>query len=107
VPHVVLIALIVFGLALVGGLGLAVVKGFEAWRTFRRFRRTVLSRLEDVAAQVAKIEARTAKAAGTASRLNESRERLQRSLALARVFAGGASEGWLLVARVRGAVPRK
>jgi len=103
----VLIALIIFGVAVAAGLAAATVRGLQAWRDYRAFRRTVLKRLGELNAALAKVERRSGKATVGAARLNHARERLQRTLELAAVVTGAAGEPWSLIRLVRGAVPRK
>src|SRR5579864_9504291 len=107
VPHAVLIALILFGLAVGAGLAAATVSGLRAWRDFRAFRRTVLGRLGRLGDDLAALERRSATAGDTAQRLDLARRRLQRTLELAAVVTGATLESWSLVRRVRGAVPHK
>jgi hypothetical protein len=107
VHHAVLIGLIVFVASTGVGLGFAVVRGLEAWRTLRSFQRTTLRRLGQLEAEIAKIEKRGAKAAETAARLDVSVRRLQESLATASVIARAAGDVWSLVGGVRGVVPTK
>jgi hypothetical protein len=107
VHHVVLIGLVVFGVCLGAGLAFAVVRGLEAWRTFRSFRRATLRRLGELEAEIAKIEKRGAQAAATAGRLDVSVGQLQESLATASIIARAAGDAWALVGSVRGVVPTK
>ena len=106
-PHAVLIALIVFGIAVAAGVAAATVRGLQAWRDVRAFRRTVLGRLDELSAELAKLERRSTKAADTAAQLDQARRSLQRTLELATVVTGAAVESWSLLGRVRGTVPRK
>jgi hypothetical protein len=107
VQHAVLIALIIFGVAVAAGLAAATVRGLLAWRDFRAFRRTVLKRLGELNAALAKVERRSGKGAESAARLDQARERLQRTLAIAAVVTGATDESWSLLRLVRGVVPRK
>jgi hypothetical protein len=107
VSHLVLLGLIVFCAVVGVGLAAAVVRGLQAWRTFRRFRRTVFKRLGEIEAELAKVEQRSAKAAESAVRLNAARARLQESLATAAVITAAAGEASSLFGRARGIIPRK
>lgn len=107
VSPVVLLPLIVFGVAVTVGLVAAAVRGFAAWRAFRRFRRTIESRLAEVAAALTVLERRVAEAAETAARLNEARVRLQGAIAIARMLTGGIGEAWALAGLLRSVMPRK
>jgi hypothetical protein len=107
VQHAVLIALIVFGVAVGGGLAVAAVRGLQAWRDFRAFRATVLNRLDALNANLARVERRSAKVADRAARLGQARERLQRTLELAAIVGAATGESRSLLRVVRGVVPRK
>jgi hypothetical protein len=105
--HLVLISVLVFAAAVLAGLAAAVVKGLEAWRAYRRFRRRTAAKLAETAALISRIEARAGSAAESAARLDRARTSLQESLATFAVVTGGAREAWSLVGRMRGVVPRK
>ena len=105
--NAVLIALIVFAVAVGAGLAAATVRGLQVWRDFRAFRRTVLKRLDRLNAELAKLERRSAKAAGNSAALVRARARLQQTLEIASLVRGAAAESWSLFRLVRGVVPRK
>jgi hypothetical protein len=107
VHHVVLIALLVFAVAVAAGLVAATVQGLAAWRAFRRFRRTTGSRLAETVTAIGRLEARAASAGESLARLDRARKTLQKSLALLSVMTGGTREAWSLVGLVRGFMPRK
>lgn len=104
---VVLLALIVFAVALVTGLVAAALQGLAVWRAFRRVQRTVLGRLGEIADDLGRLEQRSAEAAETAARLDRARARLQASLSTAAILGSAAGEAWSVVGRIRGLVPRK
>lgn len=105
--HLVLISLIVFVVAVVGGIAAVVVQGLKLWRVFRSSRRTATRRLRDLSTELHRLERRSARAAENAGRLDEARMRLQQSLSTAAVLAGAASDALSLAGRIRGVVPRK
>ena len=104
---VVLLALIVFAVAILGGLALAAVRGWGAWRAFRVFRRVTMPALATTAGKLAAIEARTAAATAQAARLEQARARLEESVATATVLAGAAGEIWSFLRGIRSVVPDK
>jgi hypothetical protein len=104
---VVLLALVVFAVATLGGLTLAAVRGWGAWRAFRVFRRVTMPALATTAAKLAGIEARTAAASAQAARLEQARSRLEESVATASVLAGAAGEILSFLRVIRSVVPEK
>jgi hypothetical protein len=90
-----------------GGLGLAAVRGLAAWRSFRRFRRRFRDAMSGLPHRIETTERRLALAGETAARLDRARAELERSLATARVLADAASEAKDLVDRLPGFVPRR
>jgi hypothetical protein len=104
---VVLLALIVFAVATLGGLTLAAVRGWSAWRAFRVFRRVTMPALAVIAGKLAGIEGRTAAASAQAVRLEQARARLEESVATASVLAGAAGEIWSVLRAIRSVVPEK
>jgi hypothetical protein len=107
VSTVVLIALIVFALAAVGGLLVAGLQGLSAWRAFRSFKRSTDVLTAETTARLAGVEIRTAVAARRAAELEGSWGRLQGSLASAGVLSAAASEVVSAYRRVRGVMPSK
>jgi hypothetical protein len=105
--HAVLIALIVFVAALIGGLALVGVRGLAAWRAFRSFKRSTDVLVGETTARLAGIELRTAAMAERAAELDRARARLQESLATAAVLFGGAGEVVTALRLVRGFMPSK
>ena len=105
--HVVLLALIVFAVAVVGGFALASVRGFAAWRAFRGFRRVSEPALTDTATRIAGIEVRTAAATVEVERLERARAQLSESLATLSVLSQAAGEAWKVVQRARTVMPHK
>ena len=101
----VFVAVAVFALALLAGLGAVCVRALALWRSVRRLRRSLGSELEQTSRSLAGTEARLAAVGAHAKRLEESRERLSATLADARVLLAAAQEAWALVARVRALVP--
>ena len=101
------ISLLVFGIALAGGLVLAVTQALAAWRAFRSFRRTVIEGLAETSRRLAEAEKRVAGASARVAELDHARVRLQRALRVAAVLTGASSESWTLVDRALGIVPRK
>lgn len=103
----VLIALIVFAVALVGGLLLAGLQGLGAWRAFRSFKRSTDVLTAETTARLAGVELRTAAAARRAAELERARARLQATLAKAAVLSTAAGEIAAAYRRVRGFIPSK
>jgi hypothetical protein len=103
----VLIALIVFAVAGVGGLLLAALQGLAAWRAFRSFKRSTDVLAAETTARLAGVELRTAAAAERAAELDRARGRLQGSLASAAVLGTAAGEVAAAYRRVRGFMPSK
>jgi hypothetical protein len=83
------------------------VRGFEAWRSFRRLRRRLRDGLAGMTQRFAVTEQRLAHAGETAQRLDRARTELEQSLATARVLADAAGEAKDLVDRLRGFAPRR
>ncbi len=106
-PHALLIALIVFAVAVAVGLVAATVRGLQLWRDFRAFRRTVLRRLDKLNGELAMVERRSAKAAGSTVALERAHARLRQTLEIASLVRGAAAESWSLFRLVRDVVPRK
>ena len=104
--HLVLISLIVFAIAVAGGIGAVAVQGLALWRAFRRSQRMVTRRLAEVTTELHRLERRSGQAAETAARLDEARARLQASLSTAAILTGAANEALGLAGRIRGVVPR-
>jgi hypothetical protein len=107
VHHLVLISLIVFALATVGGLAFAGIGGLGAWRAFRSFRRSTNALVAETTARLAGIEIRTAAASERAAELERARARLQVTLARASVLSEAAGEVLAAFRRVRGLIPSK
>jgi predicted RNase H-like nuclease len=105
--HVVLLALIVFIVAVASGLAFASVRGFAAWRAFRGFQRVSEPALTDTATKIAGIEVRTAAATVQVERLERARAQLTESLATLSVISQAAEEAWKVVQRVRSVMPHK
>jgi hypothetical protein len=105
--RLVLIALIVFVVAAVGGLLVAGLQGFGAWRAFRSFKRSTDVLTAETTARLAGVELRTAAAAERAAELDRARGRLQGSLANAAVLSAAAGEVVSAYRRVRGFMPSK
>jgi len=100
------VGLIVFLVAIVGGIALAGVRGLGAWRTFRSFERSLDRAVADTTRLVDGIEPRVARATETAARLEEARTRLRESIATAAVLFAALGEARALVRRVSAFVPR-
>lgn len=105
--NVVLIALIVFGVSIVGGLAVAASKGLGAWRAFRRFKRTTEVAMLRVAEAIRQMEVRTAGVDERVARLERAQANLQETLRTAGVLAGAAGEVYASYRRVRGYLPGK
>jgi hypothetical protein len=104
---VLLIAWIVFGVSLVCGLVIAGLKGFDAWRAFRRFRRTTEAAMIRVSASIRQMEIRTAGVDEKVARLERAQASLQETLRNAGVLAGAAGEVYASYRRVRRYLPGK
>jgi hypothetical protein len=107
VSTVTLIAWIVFGVSIVGGLLVAGLKGFDAWRAFRRFKRTTEAAMLRVSASITQMEIRTAGVNERVARLERAQANLQETLRTARVLAGAAGEVYASYRRVRKYMPGK
>jgi hypothetical protein len=107
VTDAVRIALVVFAVAVIAGLALALVRGLAAWRALRRFRGTTERRLEETAVALARLEARSNAVTAKVMQIERAQASLQRSLATARVVSDAAGEAWSFVERARAAMPRK
>jgi hypothetical protein len=107
VSNVVLIALIVFGVSIVGGLAVAALKGWGAWRAFRRFKRTTEVAMLRVAEAIRQMEIRTAGVDERVARLERAQANLQETLRTAGVLAGAAGEVYASYRRVRRYMPGK
>lgn len=83
------------------------VRAFEAWRSFRRLRRTIGKGLLDTTRRLEAAEERLGRAGDVAQRLDRARAQLEDSLATAAVLVAAAGEARHLAARLRGVVPRK
>ncbi len=94
------IALVVFFVAVVAGLSVAGVRGLALWRTFKGFRRTVLAEMDDLNRRVAVLQRRADALPAKTGRLGEARVSLQQSVAEVRVIADGF---WEAAAKVRAA----
>ena len=103
----VLVSLIVFAVATVGGLAVAGFQGLAAWRAFRSFKRNTDVLAAETTARLGGIEIRTAAAAERAAELDRARARLQSSLASAAVVSQGAGEVIAAYRRWRGFMPSK
>jgi hypothetical protein len=86
------IALAVFVVAVVAGIAVAAVRGLALWRTFKRFRRTVLAGAEEMNRRVALLQRRADSLPAKAERLDEARASLEHSLAEVRVITGAFGE---------------
>jgi hypothetical protein len=104
---IVLIPLVVFGAAVLGGLAAAAWQGLAAWRAFRTLRIDVTDALLSTSRRLAQTERRLTGAAAKAAELDRARIRLQQSLSTAALLTAAASETWAIVDRARGVVPRK
>ena len=105
--QVVLWSLIVSVVAVAGGVALASVRGFAAWRAFRGFRRVSEPALADTATKIAGIEVRTAAATVQVERLERARAQLTQTLATASVLSQASGETWGVIQRVRSLMPHK
>jgi hypothetical protein len=105
VSTAVAVALIVFGVSIVGGGAYAAVKGLRAWRAFRRFRRTAETAMAHVTEVLAELERRTAAVDEHVARLERAKTQLQQTLAEARIVAGAAAEVYASYRRVRMFIP--
>ncbi len=105
--NVVLIALVVFGVSIVGGLVVAGLRGLGAWRAFRRFKRTTEVAMLRVAEAIRQMEIRTAGVNEHVARLERAQANLQQTLRTAGILAGTAGEVYASYRRVRGYLPGK
>jgi hypothetical protein len=101
------IALGVSGAFVVAALAFAAVRGLDAWRTFRRFRRRAVDGLGEVTRRIARVERRLETAGETALRLQRAQAELHDSLAAARVLSSAVAEVRATVSRVTSLVPSK
>ena len=99
--HAVGISLLVFVIAFLSGLTAAGVRGLTAWRALKSFKSTAADAMLETAVLIERLEARTARSADRAARLERAQAQLQRSLAEAAVVGEAASEVWDLVERAR------
>ncbi len=76
----------------VGGVGLAVVRGRRAWRRFKALTSAVRHGLDDVAARSGEIETHLTRAGESSERLSTALERLRRSRARLDVLLGAYRE---------------
>jgi hypothetical protein len=97
----------VFVLLVLGSAVFATVRGLEAWRTFRHFRRRVPDGLDDMTRRIARIESRLSNANASAARLARAQAELGESIATARVLSGAMAEVRTAVGRVTGFIPSK
>ena len=100
-------ALIVVGLAGSGALVLLVVRLLEAWRIFRRTRRTVFDGLEGFAARAEAVADKIAAADVHTAEVQESLGRLRLSLARLAVLRAAIDEADETLGRVIAVVPHK
>lgn len=99
-----------FGVLVVSvGAGAVVLglRAFDAWRAFRSLRRAVGRGLGDLNRRVNGVERRVSHLGENASRLNDTRVRLERSLSTAAVLAEAAGEARSSLRWIRAVVPRK
>jgi hypothetical protein len=87
-----LIALIVFAVAVIAGLVLAGIRGLDLRRAFKRFRKTVLAGMDDLNRRAAVLQRRADALPAKAQRLEDARASLEHSIAEARVIAGAFGE---------------
>jgi len=82
----------VFVVAAGAGAAFAALRGLEAWRALRSFRRALGESLAELTRRVAGAEARFARAGESAARLARARRRLEESLATAALLATAAGD---------------
>ena len=98
VSNVVLIALIVFGVSIVGGLAVGGAEGLGAWRAFRRFQRTTeRGRCSESPRRSARSRSAPRGVDERVARLERAQASLQETLRTAGVLAGAAGEAFALV----------
>jgi hypothetical protein len=102
VSNAVLIGLIVFLVAALLGLALALVRGLAAWRAYRGFRRTALVGMNDLNRRLTALQVRADALPRKGERLAEAREALEESIAEARVIADAFDEAAAALQAVRG-----
>ena len=92
-----------------GGAGTVILglRAFDAWRAFRSLRRTVGRGLGELTGRVNEVEGRLAHLGANASKLDDARRRLERSLSTAAVLADAAGEARAALGGIRALVPRK
>ena len=95
------IALVVFFVAVAAGIALAAVRGLALWRAFKGFRRTVLTGVDDLNRRVAALQRRADALPAKAERFEDARASLQHSVAEARVIADAFAEATAKVRAVR------
>jgi phage-related minor tail protein len=101
---------VALGVAIVATLGagaFAAVRGLEAWRTFRRFRRKAIATVEAMNRHLDELEQRLADAGQSAARLERARGELQESLDSAAVLMNAVGEVRAAVGRITAFVPSK
>jgi hypothetical protein len=94
------IALVVFFVAVAAGLAVAGVRGLALWRTFKGFRRTVFAGMDDLNRRVAVLQRRADALPAKAERVEQARASLQQSVSEVRVIAEAFGEA---AAKVRAA----
>ena len=94
------IALVVFFVAVLAGVAVAAVRGLALWRAFKGFRRTVLAGMDDLNRRVAALQRRADALPVKVERFDEARASLQQSVAEVRVIADAFGEA---TAKVRAA----
>lgn len=100
------IGLLVFLVAIAGGIAVAAVQALRAWRTLRSVQRRLERAGADVMRLLDGIEPRIERAGDTAASLEDARARLQQSLATAGVLFSALGEGRALIRRINIFVPR-
>jgi hypothetical protein len=107
VSTLVTVALVIFFVSVVAGLVLAGLKGLDAWRAFKRFRRSTEAGMVHIAELIAQMEKRTAGVSERIARIERAQARLQESIATAGVIGGAAGELWSRYRVLRSFMPRK
>jgi hypothetical protein len=87
--------------------GFAAVRGLEAWRTFRRFRRKAIATMEAMNRHLDELEQRLAEAGQSGARLERARGELQESLESAAVLMDAVRDVRAAVGRITAFVPSK
>jgi hypothetical protein len=96
-----------FAISVIAGLGIVSIRGLDAWRALKQFRRTTEAAMLRVAELIRQMEERTAGVDAKVARLERAQAQLQHSLATAGVLAGAAGELYGSYRRIRSFMPRK